>query len=592
METSPEMQWLPTKRIKIFGRRVLRMAIKNYLRSFILKNLNIFHESGVVLIAPNNVTIIKQGKNETIVEKAAECFETWGTYLSPSHARAPNALCVVRNLYSFECVRERFVTKLDKNKLKSLPRNLLTTLDNLTGLYLAENNLESLPKGIFSNVRKLQVLTLSNNRIPAVTNENFNDLPNLVILYMHKNEMSELPNGFFDGMKDIMKVIVDTNLMCCHLTKEDAQWTALYDDSFASCESMFRNSAPRKSIWAIGILSLLGAVFVIVWRLIFKERNVVQLIMLMHLAVGDGLMGVYLVTLGAKDLLWSGSYYLHDFQWRSGLSCQVTGAISVLSSEVSVMLLALISADRLKNIVFPYRGRGLTLRKAHILCAIIWVLGFVIAFLPLSGIGYFYDTLKRPAYYGRSVVCLPMQLSKSFPAGWEFSIAIFVVFNFLLFLFMMVAYVAIFLKSYNSSRQLARKGTIREVQAKKKNLSARRERALAKRVFFIILTDCACWMPIIVIGIKSLVDKDYSPQGDLAAWIAVFVLPINSALNPIIYTLSTRQVQGILRPKLLFFTNRVRSFFSCCKKQPSHQVVVVVVVVSPTRKILKTLFTL
>ena len=336
--------------------------------------------------------------------------------------------------------------------------------------------------------------------------------------------------------------IVDTNLMCCHLTKEDAQCTALYDDSFASCESMFRNSAPRKSIWAIGILSLLGAVFVIVWRLIFKERNVVQLIMLMHLAVGDGLMGLYLVTLGAKDLLWSGSYYLHDFQWRSGLSCQVIGAISVLSSEVSVMLLALISADRLKNIVFPYRGRGLTLRKAHILCAIIWVLGFVIAFLPLSDIGYFYDTLKRPAYYGRSVVCLPLQLSKSFPAGWEFSIAIFVVLNFLLFLFMTVAYVAIFLKSYNSSRQLARKGTIREVQAKKKNKSARRERALAKRVFFIILTDCACWMPIIVIGIKSLVDKDYSPQGDLPAWIAVFVLPINSALNPIIYTLSTPQV--------------------------------------------------
>ena len=349
--------------------------------------------------------------------------------------------------------------------------------------------------------------------------------------------------------------------MCCHLTKEDAQCTSLYDDSFASCESMFRDSAPRKSIWAIGILSLLGAVFVIVWRLIFKERNVVQLIMLMHLAVGDCLMGVYLVTLGAKDLLWSGSYYLHDFQWRSGLSCQVTGAISVLSSEVSVMVLALISADRLKNIVFPYHGRGLTRRKAHILCAIIWVLGFVIAFLPLSGISYFYDALERPAYYGRSVVCLPLQLSNRFPAGWEFSIAIFVGLNFLLFLFMTVAYVAIFLKSYLSSRQLAKKGTRREVQARKKNASARRERALAKRVFFIILTDCACWMPIIVMGIRSLAEKDYSPRGDLPAWIAVFVLPINSALNPIIYTLSTPQVR---QGRTLVQCNRSRRISPSC----------------------------
>ena len=336
---------------------------------------------------------------------------------------------------------------------------------------------------------------------------------------------------------------VDTNLMCCHLTKEDAQCTSTYDDSFASCESMFRNSAPRKSIWVIGILSLLGAVFVIVWRLFFKERNVVQVIMLMHLAAGDGLMGVYLVTLGIKDLLWSGDYYLHDFRWRSGLSCQITGAISVLSSEVSVMLLTLISADRLKNIVFPYHGRGLTPRKAHVLCAIIWVFGIVIAFLPICGIGYFHDAIGRPAYYGRSVVCLPLQLSNRFPAGWEYSIAIFVALNFLLFIFMMVAYIVIFCKSYLSSRRLARQGTTREVQARKKNTSASRETALAKRVFFIIITDCACWMPIIVIGIKSLVEKDFSPRDDLPAWIAVFALPINSALNPIIYTLSTPQVR-------------------------------------------------
>lgn len=44
------------------------MAIKNYLGSFVLKNLSISHESGVVLIiSPNNVTMIKQRKYETIV---------------------------------------------------------------------------------------------------------------------------------------------------------------------------------------------------------------------------------------------------------------------------------------------------------------------------------------------------------------------------------------------------------------------------------------------------------------------------------------------------------------------------------------------
>ena len=341
---------------------------------------------------------------------------------------------------------------------------------------------------------------------------------------------------------------VDTNLMCCHLTKdlkkEDADCVYTIDDSFASCESMFRSSAPRKSVWVIGILSLLGAVFVVVWRRFFKERNVVQVIMLMHLAVGDGLMAVYLLTLACKDLLWSGEYYLHDYKWRTSLSCQITGAISVLSSELSVMLLTLISADRLKNIVFPYRGRALTRKKAHALCLVIWAIGIIIAFLPLTGIHYFYDPIGRPDYYGRSVVCLPLQLSSNFPAGWEYSVAIFVGINFLLFIFMMVAYIVIFLKSYLSSRRLAKQGTAREVQARRaRSANARRETSLAKRVIFIIITDGICWMPIIVVGMKSLVENNFYPPGDLSVWIAVFVLPINSALNPVIYTLSTPQVR-------------------------------------------------
>ena len=49
METLPEMQWLPTMRIKSFGRRGLRMAMKNYLSSLVLKNRKIFHGSGVTM---------------------------------------------------------------------------------------------------------------------------------------------------------------------------------------------------------------------------------------------------------------------------------------------------------------------------------------------------------------------------------------------------------------------------------------------------------------------------------------------------------------------------------------------------------------
>ncbi|PFX12006.1 G-protein coupled receptor GRL101 [Stylophora pistillata] len=319
---------------------------------------------------------------------------------------------------------------------------------------------------------------------------------------------------------------VDTNLMCCHLTKEDADCDFAYVDSFASCENMLRDRAPRKCIWVVGIMSLIGAVFVITWRMVYRERNIAQPIMLTHLAVSDGLMGIYLITIGVMDAIWAGQYYLHDYSWRSSLLCQITGAIAVLSSEVSLMLISLISADRLKNIVFPFNIDGLTNKAAHALCFIIWIVGFIFAFLPTFGIQYFKAPNEGHHYYGRSVVCIPLQLSDYKAPGWEYSVAVFVGLNLAFVAFVVVAYLVIV-------------GNRLWVQAMSAN--TQRETALAKRVFFIILTDCICWMPVIVIGLRSLVEKSFRTPGDLAVWIAVFVLPFNSAINPILYTLSTTQ---------------------------------------------------
>ena len=66
---------------------------------------------------------------------------------------------------------------------------------------------------------------------------------------------------------------------------------------------------------------------------------------------------------------------------------------------------------------------------------------------------------------------------------------------------------------------------------------------LAKRMMFIILTDFACWFPVIVISILALTGNLYDPSKQVYAWIAVFVLPINSSINPLLYTFSTPYVR-------------------------------------------------
>ncbi|XP_066022376.1 G-protein coupled receptor GRL101-like [Pocillopora verrucosa] len=371
--------------------------------------------------------------------------------------------------------------------------------------------------------------------------------------------MAELPKGFFRHLTHIIRVTLDTNLMCCHLDlfRQDADCEYVFNDNFASCHSMFRHHAPRRTLWIVGLLSLLGSLFVVGWQYFYPDNNEVQSIMLVNLGVSDGIMGIYLIIIGIKDLQWSGEYYLHDYEWRTGWFCHFNGAMSVFSSEVSVMMISLIALDRLKNIVFPYTFAKITPRQTRIMCVVIWLVGGVMAFLPLSGMHYFSER-----YYGNNVVCLPLQLSPELQEGWEYSTSIFIVLNFSLFIFIMVAYIAILWKSWSSSRQLGAHGTVREIRARAQSAQAKRERALAKRVFFIILTDFLCWMPIIAIGIRSHVEKTFDPPGDLAVWIAVFALPINSAINPLLYTLSTPQVQPVLKAKLRMLWSNVRSIFS------------------------------
>ena len=44
-------------------------------------------------------------------------------------------------------------------------------------------------------------------------------------------------------------------------------------------------------------------------------------------------------------------------------------------------------------------------------------------------------------------------------------------------------------------------------------------------------------VPIIIIGFAALGGVTIAPV--VSAWIAVFILPLNSAVNPLLYTIST-----------------------------------------------------
>ena len=59
---------------------------------------------------------------------------------------------------------------------------------------------------------------------------------------------------------------------------------------------------------------------------------------------------------------------------------------------------------------------------------------------------------------------------------------------------------------------------------------------MAVKMSMIVGTDFFCWMPIIILGILVQAGT-ITLTSDVYAWLVVFVLPINSSINPYLYTI-------------------------------------------------------
>ena len=330
---------------------------------------------------------------------------------------------------------------------------------------------------------------------------------------------------------------LDRFILCCYAKKSVEGITCdSPSDEFSSCDDLMKNKTLQICIWILGIPAFLGNLLVIIWRIIDKEENRVHSFLLTNLAVADMFMGVYLLTISIVDARWRGEYFKHDTKWRAGIGCQIIGVLSMLSSEVSVLILTVITMDRFICIIFPFKFKRLTYKSAVFTCAVVWILGVVISVIPITGIDYFYDKSGDFGFYSRSAVCLPLQLSEGTPAGWEYSASFFIGLNFVSFTFILVAYILMF-------------WTVKRAARAVRSTSMNKESAMAKRLIFIVMTDFCCWMPIIIISILSLTGNFYDPDKIAFVWIAVFVLPLNSSLNPILYTFSTERTKRSLTRK-------------------------------------------
>ncbi|KAL8585866.1 hypothetical protein ACOMHN_056461 [Nucella lapillus] len=237
-------------------------------------------------------------------------------------------------------------------------------------------------------------------------------------------------------------------------------------------------------------------------------------------------MGVYLAIIGLADQVYAGIYVWSETAWKTGSACMVAGFLSFLSSEVSAFLICLITLDRFLVLHFPFSQVRFRTTSAHVTCIIIWSLGLTLAVIPLLPVTSHWE------FYQQAGMCIPLPITRADFAGHGYSFSVMIVCNLVLFLLIAVGQSLIYwsVRSNTFSRQRT------ETANNASDMIRSKEAIIARRLLSIAMSDFLCWFPIGLCGLLAAVDV--AIPGEVNVIMAIFVLPLNSALNPFLYTLN------------------------------------------------------
>ena len=353
---------------------------------------------------------------------------------------------------------------------------------------------------------------------------------------------------------------------------------------FSSDTEMIAEPGIKGAFWIMGFVVLFGNTFVVFDTARFVRKQAVldvktfQRVVILNISIADFIMGVYLITIAVFSQLFSGIYGSVDGEWRSSLRCSLIGSLSVISSEASCFFMVVLTAFRLTNVFNPIALQTSSIPPWKLSIVTTWLLSLCLGVFPIVGVApsYFvhsilfssrfyqngsievaqlkqfmcrYSILSNTTvkdygndlesiemflqnnlpeslpvrmfgYYDETSVCMPRFYVASGDPSWEYTFSLITV-NLFCFVFIAIGYLEIYRRAKKSSTKVC------------SNRSGHQATKMQKRIARIITTDFCCWIPICVMAYVRL-GVDFS---NIVYQIsAVFLLPINSLINPILFS--------------------------------------------------------
>ena len=414
---------------------------------------------------------------------------------------------------SLSDLQQMSVLRLDNNRIKTLDNRSFYYLQQMKSLNLSYNLLEEINFDLFErnngmiylNLRdnkisnifrsrdtlgKLRYLSLENNRIGYISAGTFESLPNLRTLNLQRNDF--MPHkDLFNGLGLLRTLYVDSFTICCFRPVSVRPENCLSpSDIFSSCTNMIEEGFLHIFIWFTASLSIYGNIKSLTYRV--RSRSLSQEsrdILTANLNLSDLLMGIYLIIIAYEDLRTRGAYGEHHNNWLKSLQCKVAGTIMTMSCQMSTLCIFGITIDRFVIFRYPFSDKRKARKIAVIAIIVMWIFSITSSLLP-----ELYDSYFGNDFYGRSSVCISLPLTRTTLTydAWEYSFALFIVLNLVIYSLIVAGQVAIYrqIKSYNSCGQ---------AEVKKK-----REVAVAKSLSVVVTSDTICWLPVAILGKAGL----------------------------------------------------------------------------------------
>ena len=433
--------------------------------------------------------------------------------------------------------------ELSGNRLSAIratvPRD---SLASLLLLDLSGSRLSSLDVSNLTMFSNLQVLNLSGSGVDRVRGEGFRLLTRLQVLDLRGSSVSEFPRNVLKDLEELRLVYADNYKLCCSaMLPAGFRLSDCHapSDEISSCDTLLRSDFFRLFLYVFAAMALVGNAGSFVYRVLINRTKCNQGfgVFVTHLCVSDFFMGVYLTIIGVADRMYQGSYLWEDVSWRNSIACKAAGFLSLLSCEVSAFFICLITADRFIVLRFPFSQIRFDKRSAHIACLLAWLAGLGIALAPLL------PMMSHWEFYKQTSICIPLPVTRHDFKGLAYSFGVMITLNSVLFALIAAGQASIYYSIRLNSISMA--------DASK---SSSRDLTIARRLITIAMSDFCCWFPIGFLGI--LASLDIPIPGEVNVAMAIFVLPLNSALNPFLYTLNVirerRRRAQFKRLRLLF----------------------------------------